>query len=356
MTGCGGGDKPKFTEEELARIPHPQRIGLPKCSGGFALAVSGESITADEIIAPLAEHFRAVAQRSDYRQFKEQTQPAIEQVLMSRVSDILLYQKARRHVPEQADEAVEKAVEAEVRKFVIGFEGDYARAEQTLKEMGMDWADFREYQKKMVLCQSYIVSKMPEKKAVTYSELIDGYNEIKDEFFVTPAMLKFQLIDIETAKLEVTDPNRSRLEQAWELADELMSRLRAGEDFAELATAYSHGHRRQFGGLWKPVQPDSLAKPYDILAAEAEQTEPGQLAGPIEADEHIFIMKLVEKRPKGVEPFEKVQKEIEAKIIFERRRQAIDEFTTKLAQQATLNGKEEFTEFCLEEIYWMCNQ
>jgi parvulin-like peptidyl-prolyl isomerase len=185
---------------------------------------------------------------------------------------------------------------------------------------------------------------------------MDGYNRMKDELFVTTAMLKFQLIDIEVAKLEVAEPNQSRLEQARELADELMRRLQAGEDFGELANKYSHGHRRQFGGLWKPVQPGSLAEPYDILAAEAELIEPGQLAGPTEADGHIFIMKLVEKRPEDVEPFEKVQEQVKAKIIFERRKRAVDKLTAEFVQQVVLNGKDEFIEFCTRKIYLMSNQ
>ncbi|RKY24612.1 MAG: hypothetical protein DRP62_03385 [Planctomycetota bacterium] len=358
ITGCGGnGDKPRFTKEEMAQFPLPQRVGLPDASGGFTLAVGDETVTADEIITEqLIEHFRPIAQGSNYERFKIQARPDIERLLMSKVSNILLYQKARQEAGEHIDEAVEKAAEAEVRKFVVGFEGDYARAEQALKKMGMDWADFKEYQKRIVLCQSYIASKMPKKKAVTYSELINKYDEIKSESFVTPATLRFQLIDIEAAKLRVADPNRSRLEQAVELANELMSRLRAGENFSQLAKQYSNGYRAAEGGLWKPINPDSLAEPYDVLAAEAEQIEPGQLAGPIIAGGHIFIMKLLEKQPKSIEPFEKVQKEVKARIIFERRSRAVDEISTKLAGQAALNDKNKFVEFCLKKIYQLCNQ
>ena len=56
IDGCGGGSKPKFTEEELARIPFAQKTGLPEASGGFVLAVGGEIVTSDEIIGSLIEH------------------------------------------------------------------------------------------------------------------------------------------------------------------------------------------------------------------------------------------------------------------------------------------------------------
>jgi parvulin-like peptidyl-prolyl isomerase len=355
--GCGGGSKPKFTEEELALIPLVQREGLPETSGGFVLAVGDETITSDEIITQaLLEYFRPIAQESSFEQFKEQAGPELEQLLTARVSNILLYQQAKRGTGVDIEDALERAAEAEVRKFVVSFEGDYAKAEQALKKMGMDWRSFREYQKKMILSQDYIRQQLPEYRPITYSELVNCYNELREEFFTIPAMIKFRLIDIQIPTLEVADPNQSQLEQARKLANELVRQLRKGEDFGELAKQYSHGHRASFGGLWKPVQPESLAKPYDILAAEAEKIKPSQIAGPIEADEHIFIIKLEEKRPKSFEPLENVQKEVEAKIIFDRRKKAVDEFSAKLVQQAALGERDKFIDFCLEKIYRMCRQ
>ncbi len=355
--GCGGNSKPKFTEEELALIPLAQREGLPEASGGFVLAVGGETITSDEIITQaLLEYFRPIAQESSFEQFKEQAGPELEQILATRVSNILLYQQAKKSTGVDIEDALERATEAEVRKFVVSFGGDYAKAEQALKKMGMDWRSFREYQKKMILSQDYIQRQLPEYRPITYSELVNRYNEMKEEFFAIPAMIKFRLIDIQIPKLEVTDPNDNQLEQARKLANELVVRLQQGEDFGELAKQYSHGHRASFGGLWKPVQPQSLAKPYDILAAEAKRIKPAQIAGPIEAGEHIFIMKLEEKRPKSFEPLENVQKKVEAKIIFDRRKKAVDEFSAKLVQQVALNERDKFIDFCLEKIYRMCHQ
>lgn len=357
--GCGGDSKPKFTDEEMARIPLAKREGLPEASGGFVLVVGGETITSDEIITePLLDHFRPTAQKSSFGQFEKQVRPELEQLLATRISNILLYQQAKREAGTGVDfeDALEKATEAEVRRFIAGFDGDYAKAEQALKQMGMDWRSFREYQKKTILSQEYVRQLLPEHRPITYSEFVNCYNEMKEKFFAIPATITFRLIDIQLPKLEVTDPNRSRLEQARELASELVRRLQKGEDFGELAKQYSHGHTASLGGLWQPVQPESLAKPYDALAVEAEKIQPGQIAGPIEAGEHIFIMKLEEKRPKSFEPLENVQKEVEAKITFDRREKAFDEFSSKLMQQVALNERDKFIDFCLEKIFRRCRQ
>jgi peptidyl-prolyl cis-trans isomerase SurA len=239
---------------------------------------------------------------------------------------------------------------------VASFGYDYAKAEEALKTRGMDWKEFRKYQKRLVLSQSYIASQLPGQTAVTYSELLDGYNEMKEQVFVRPAEITFSLIDIEVSKVELNDPNKSRLEQAKELADELVRELNNGQDFGELARRHSHGYRAPFGGLWKPVQPESLAEPYDVLAREAERIGAGEIAMPIEASGHIFIMKLEEKAAKSFEPFEEVQKEVEATIHIERRKKALDELNRKLVEKAVARDRDRFVNYCLEEIYRISNR
>ena len=351
LLAVGCESKPKYTDVQLELMPPPQKQGLPEPSGGFVLAVAGEVITSKEIVTTVMERFRPVAQRNDFEQFKTLTRPALEQLLTSKISSILLYDEAKNDVAEEIEAQLKKAVNNEVARFLAGFGGDYARAEDALKQMGMDWQSFREYQEKMILSQSYIQSQLPEDKPITYSELTDYYDRMKGELFFKPAMIRFRLIDIEVAKVEAAEPNESRQEKAKALAGEVVGRIQQGADFGKLAKRYSHGHRRQLGGLWKPVHPESLAEPYDVLAAEADRIRPGQTAGPIEADGHIFIMKLEEKQPEGFKPFDEVQKEIEARIDFERRKTAIDELSAKLVQQAALGEKDAFIDFCLKKIY-----
>jgi len=354
--GCGGSDKSKLTDEELALIPLSQREGLPECSGGFVLSVSGEVISSEEVIAPLMAYLTPIAQKNSFDKFSEHAKPAIEQILTTQIVNLLLYQQAKKNAGEQIDEQLDKAAAAEVQKFIANFGGDYAKAEQSLAKAGLDWTSFKEHQKKMIMGQSYLSSKMPVKQPITHSELVARYNEIKDEAFGLPAIIKFRLIDIETAKLEKTDPNRNKREQAQELAGELINRIDSGEDFGALARQYSHGYRAGFGGLWEPVQPGSLAEPYDILADEAERMEPGQIAGPIGAGERIFIVKLEEKQTASFEPLEKVQKQVEMQIALERQKKVVDELVAQLAKQAAIGEQDKFIDFCLEEIYRRSNQ
>jgi len=99
------------------------------------------------------------------------------------------------------------------------------------------------------------------------------------------------------------------------------------------------------------LNPDSIDEPYDIPAKQSAKMEPNQIAGPIKTDEHIFIIKLLEKENEITEPFEKVQPEIKKRILAERRIEAADRISRQIVQQAAITNIDEFVDFCLLKIY-----
>ena len=364
---CADKSSSIFTDAELERISLAQRINLVEQAGGLVLVVGGETITSDDVIQSSVEHgggtvvllmeaLKPAAQMSDIEQFKKQARGQLEEIVTAKISDILLYHLAKSRAGEQIDEALEKAADAELRRFVLSFGGDEAKADEKLKQIGMDRKSFRKNQKRLILAQSEITSKMSDNSPITYRELTDCYNQMKDEFFVIPARVQFRLIDIQPAMLEVADPNEDRQLLARELAHKLLAQLQAGEDFGELAMQYSHGPMRQFGGLWKPMQPQSLAAPYDRLVDEIEKTKPGEIADLIETPGHIFIMKLEQKYPESYKPLEEVQRQVEQKIVSDRWNKVVDKLNAGLTKHAALGEKDEFIDFCLEKIYRLSSQ
>jgi hypothetical protein len=342
LYGCQSGDKSDSIEKSTQKT-RPQ-----KSSDGLVLNVADETITSDEIITAASELLKPIAQNSNFENFKQQAKPQLEEMITARVSNILLYQEAKKNTREGIDQILERPAEAEIRKYIMEFGGDYAKAEEALTKQGMDWDSFKEYQKKLILTDYYLGSLLPKTAPITYSELLARYNQIKDESFVILAEVKFQLIDIEPAKLQITDPNQNQLEQAKKLANELIQQIKAGINFPEVAKE----HRGvSFAAHSKPVQPESLK--YSVLADEAEKLGPGDISGPIETlqQNHIFIMKLQEKHPKDYEPFEKVQSEVYAKIVSDRSREAKEKILTRLRRQAEHEISDEFTDFCLQNIY-----
>jgi len=357
--GCNDGGNP--TGAELERQALARKIRLVEASGGFVLMVGGETITSDEIIASPVElggmfvlpieYFKPIAQASELEQFKERARGQLKGILTAKISNILLYQQAKRQMGRNIEDALEKEAEKALREFVVAFGGDQIKADEALKQSGMDWKSFKERQKRLILTQWYLGSKLSNNRPVTYRELMNCYDEMKDKYFAKTATIQFRLIDIRPAMLEAANPKANRHQLAEKLALELVKRIRSGEDFGELAKQYSHGPMREFGGLWKPVSPGSLAAPYDKLAAEAENIVSSRIARIIITAEHVFIMKLEEKKIAGYEPFKKVQRQVRNKIILDRQNEAVDRVNATLLQQVELSKTDEFIDSCLEKIY-----
>jgi parvulin-like peptidyl-prolyl isomerase len=365
IMGVLGGCKSGTSEAELERQALTRKIELVEAGGGYVLVVGGETLTSDEIIDSRTqinqlyispkEYFGPLAKTGDFEQFKERAEGQLEEIIMDKITSILFYQHIKRQAGGNIDEGLEKAAQNEYRKFVLGFGGNQARAEDELKLRQMDKKSFIEQQKKAVLIQWYMASKFPYNRPVTYNELVDCYNRIKDKYFAKTAKIRFRLIDIQPAKLEVTDPNQDRWQLGRILANKLLDLIKSGQDFGELAKQYSHGNWSQFGGLWRSVQPSSLAAPYDILAVEAGRMEPGDVTRPIITKQNIFIMKLEEKQIAGYETFENVQDLVREKILSDRRNEVIDNLNAEIRQEAKFSRTDKFVDFCLEKIYRISN-
>ncbi len=161
--GCSDGSNP--TGAELERQALTRKIRLVEASGGFVLIVGGETVTSDEIIASPVElggmyvlpieYLKPIAQASELEQFKERARGQLEVILMSKISNILLYQQAKREVGENIEDALETQAEKALREFVVDFGGDQIKADEALKQRGMDWKSFKEHQKRLILTQWY---------------------------------------------------------------------------------------------------------------------------------------------------------------------------------------------------------
>jgi peptidyl-prolyl cis-trans isomerase SurA len=250
---------------------------------------------------------------------------------------------------------LDAAAEQELRRFVLQHGGNNAQADEALRALGMNRTTYKEYKKKQMLAQYSVSSKLPRNSPITYSEMMAAYNEMKEAVFIRPGAIEFRLIDIQMAKVELTDPNEDLITATRAVAEGLVTRICAGEDFAKLAEEYSHGHRQAFGGLWPARDPESLAEPYTILAEVAEQIEVGQIAGPIDVPGHAFIMKLEAKRGRAYKPLAEVQEQVEARIRTDRRREALLELDADIATQTNVADTEPFLDDCLARLYRTMN-
>jgi parvulin-like peptidyl-prolyl isomerase len=357
VAGCGSPDAVMTTQKERVEKAKAARL---RDANSPAVSVCGKIITSDELLksliqnngrqVPLGDILEPLAKANELNTFKFLAEIPLRQALLNRISYILLYEMAQKEFGEKFGEVLEQQVENEVRQYVVRqFGADYDKAQAYLESQGTDWDNFRLTQKRLIL----VGAQMPEAKLITYGELLETYDQMKDEFYSHPASMQIRLIDIDMARYRPIDPNCDPLEEASKLAADLVRQLKDGADFAEMARQHSHGYRKTYGGLWQPRDPASLAKPYDILATHARKMQPGQITEPIETQPptHIFIMKLEAKQTEAYTPLRDVQRQIEEKIVLDTRQQAADELDSKIAAQATLVQAAPFINLSLDRIY-----
>lgn len=363
VSGCGEDmRKAALTEEEIRDLTYASKLTRPD-----ELLVSGERITCQDVMArtpdemdmeaPFKEKLEQLAAAMSLDQFTEGARPVLARRLNSNITNIVLYKRAQRQLGDQIDERLEELAESELRKFVLDHGGNNAQADEALKAIGMNRVTFKERKKKEALAEYLMASKTSRNRPIAYREIAAKYDELKYAYFSTPAMLQFRLIDIKAEEIELTDPNDDPIKKARALADSLVSRICAGEDFAALAEQYSHGHRAAMGGLWEPRDPEGMAEPYDVLVQWAQKINVDEIAGPIPADTpgRFFIMKLVDRKPKGYLPLPDVQDQVEQRIRFDRRLEDLKELEDEIGSEVRAADTDGFVDYCLEQLHAVVN-
>ncbi len=354
--GCGGKRKyGKYTEEQMRQIGLANKYDVPAPSGdSMVLAIHSETISSDDILAILEQTLKPAAGQMNEAAFSTQARPFVQKVIRGKVTDILLYQQARRTAPDTIDDMLEKAVDSEINRFVASCGNNYALAESKIKEMGMDWRSFKEYQKKMIMTQSYISSTLKNEKRFSQQELRDYYAQNKDEVFSQKGEVGFSLIAIWPEQLAAGQVAEGETSQsaAKRIAGELVKEIENGADFAELAKLY-HGDLAAIGGKVLPVEPgiNALPEPYNSLETTAAKMQIDQIEGPIEIEGHLFILKLDTLVVADCKSFNEVKQLIEWKLLDQHNQQQYTELVNQLVMNSDLAAMDRFTEFCVNLAY-----
>jgi parvulin-like peptidyl-prolyl isomerase len=289
------------------------------------------------------------------RLFLEEARPVVQQRLNGKISSIVLAKRAEQDLgkKEKFEDKLNELAENELRRFILEEHGgNGAEADEALQKAGMNRVTYKQWKKKELLAKYLVDSKYSRNRPITFSELQERYEEMKKAGkFVQEAVLQPRLIDIEIARVKMQDPNEDSSQAARRLAESLRRRIDAGEDFAELAKKYSHDSRAEQGGLWRPRDPNALAAPYDVLARAARSMRQGEVAGPIEAPGHFFIMRVEGKQERSFQPLNEVQEEVRKDITEGRWREVFDELDAEVRRQVDLAPTERFVDYCLERFY-----
>lgn len=354
VTGCSK-TQGKYTPEQMKTIPFPQKQDMPQPTGGIALNVDSETLTTKELMMLLEPQFKPMAQQGNFMAFRQSARPAFRSAMRSRVTDILLYKEAKKIAPDNIDDALDKAVASELDRFLVAYDNNRALADNALRSMGYDWKSFRDFQRKLILTQSYLAKEFTDKRPISHSEMVEYYSQHKKDMFSWEGKIQFRLIDIVAEKLpdELVNESETKETAAVRLMMEILDKLKAGEDFGTLAQKYSQGAKAEQGGLWPPITigGGSLSAPYDVLEQKAAAMDVNEVAGPLVSQGHLLIIKLESKQEAGCKDFKDVQNAIEQNLQLQYRKAQYDKMVDKLIARVDILQTEQFVDQCVIDAY-----
>ncbi len=251
-----------------------------------------------------------------------------EKVLGRLIDSELLYESAQKDTASVTDGEVDR----ELKRMQDTFGSPEAFA-RVLKENQVTESQFREQLRRSLLVTRFVDRQVAGDVKVGDEDVRRYYDQNPAEM-KRPERVRVSQIMVRV-KPEAPAPARSA---ARERIEAIMKELRDGKDFAEMARRHSDGPEAQRGGDTGFLL-RGRGGPQPIEAA-AFALQPGETSDIIETRLGYHIIKVTEKRPAGVIPFDEAQKSIRSKLTARERDEKIQEYLTGLRQKARIERRQ----------------
>jgi parvulin-like peptidyl-prolyl isomerase len=123
-------------------------------------------------------------------------------------------------------------------------------------------------------------------------------------------------------------------EAALELARKAADEVRSGKDFLEVASRYSDAGEKAMKGGDVPSGP--VKKLVDPVREALAKLKPGEISDPVESPFGIHVVKLIERKPGALRPYEAVRKDLIASEREALRRKRLDEVVLEVRNSKTV--------------------
>jgi peptidyl-prolyl cis-trans isomerase SurA len=300
----------------------------------IAAIVNGKTITTREVQAHLAPSANLLLTKYPRRgeQFIKALTEARDKVLEQLIEDELVLSKLEDLDANIPDHLVKQEIDRIVHENFNGKESDFRRY---LKKNNVTRRDFEKTQKEKILVQVFRQQQFKDVAPATNAEIKTRYRkraqELRDR---SKDKITFRKIYIPAADND--NPAATPLEQLA-LAEKLFTRVKGGEDFAQVAAKHSAGAFAQQGGLWEDTLRTDLEVGFGDIAFEAPN---GQIVGPLKDRIGFTIVKVVKKVHGPAPDFDKEMRErMRTEVEIEKRSGRYEEWIELLKRTAMIKRK-----------------
>ena len=246
-----------------------------------------------------------------------------ENVVESLIDRSLLYQESVREGIAVSDEEVQEQWSQLRQRFTS--EEAYQLA---LKRMQMDENQMRDEIRRANAIRKLIDKFFGNTATISDEEALAFYKSRQHEF-VRPEEVQARHI------LLRPDPKggEEAKQEAVKKLQELRKNIVEGKDFAELARSHSQCPSAEKGGDLGFFSREKMAKPFSDAAFALQ---PGELSDVVETQFGYHLIKLEERRPEGVIPFEEVRDGVVNYLSRQAVKEAVKSHLKQLRQEAQI--------------------
>jgi parvulin-like peptidyl-prolyl isomerase len=310
--------------------PVPAAGEIKPCDGTRIIArVGSEAIFESDAIGAVNEIIEANKNRIPADQVDKQREMLIQQRLKGLIETKLIFQDARRTIPEEGWKQVEKQIgtyfeENELDKMVKKSGVKTSQEfDQKLRGYGTSLDQEKRAFIERSLAQQWVHQQVKKDEEITYDQMVVFYREHLKEF-TTPTRAQWEELMVRYSKY----PTKVA---AFEAIARMGNQVFGGAPLTEVAKTGSDGLTAANGGQWDWTSKGSLT---NQQIDEALFNLPvGQLS-PIIADEKGYhIIRVTKREEELVQPFLEAQVEIKKKIIEDRSRKQFREYMAELQRK-----------------------
>jgi peptidyl-prolyl cis-trans isomerase C len=256
---------------------------------------------------------------------EEYQQELIGKSLGALIGSELVYQKAQAG----GIKVSEPEIQAEFAKLAKNFGGD-AEMNVALANRGLDRVGLtRELQKSLTVTK-FIQETIAKKITITPAELSQYYEQHKEEF-QHPDLVRTSHILI-LVKAGATQEQETMAKQR---AEELLARVKKGEDFAKLAKENSMDPASASqGGDVGLVPKGQLTPEYEEVAFSLP---PGGISNVVRSQFGFHIIKVTDKKKEGLATLDESRAELTEFLKRQKTDQELSKLVTELRTQAKIN-------------------
>ena len=322
LVGCSKQDQSFILEEGSAAYELSKELSaiLPAVDPALnpvLVETKGFSITVGEVIQTIQSSMGNRANQLttlDASRLKEVLEQNADQIAQQK----LLMAAAGKAKITVTPEAIENALQEQYTQF-----GGQEKFLEALDTNGMDLEFLKTNIEANLIIQSYLDGIFAREIQISDEELQKVYQEEK-----TASVRHILLLTQEKTEEEKAD--------IYKRMEELLARVRGGEDFAELANEYSEdpGSNTR-GGLYEDFGKGQMVKPFE----DAAFTIPvGEISDIVETSYGYHIIQVVDRK-KETRPLEEVRVELEGTLKQTRQADAFQTHLDKLKEDASFELK-----------------